>query len=283
MATRCSANLSAIYVQKTGHAQVSEPVGFDTITLPKLFQGFAGVKNPCQNRRMEIGYARVSRGDSQDLDPQLRALTDAGCAMIYQEEASGGQADRPELARAIGALKSGDVLTVWKLDRLSRSLRDLLFTLEAITAAGAGFRSVTEAIDTTTAPGRLMTQMLGAFAEFERAMIRERTMNGLAHSPQSRPAPWTTAKPYRPSARRDHRQGRIRSRLPRPARQPVPRVALDRAARVARSSKTERRDDGHAFASGSIGAHGPRPRQGHQARDGRSSSRPRHGLSLQAA
>ena len=131
---------------------------------------------------MQIGYARVSRGDSQDLDPQLRTLTDAGCTIIYQEEASGGQADRPELARAIGSLKAGDVLTVWKLDRLSRSLRDLLFTLEAITAAGAGFRSVTEAIDTTTAPGRLMTQMLGAFAEFERAMIRERTMSGLAHA-----------------------------------------------------------------------------------------------------
>ncbi len=131
---------------------------------------------------MEIGYARVSRGDTQDLAPQLRALTNAGCNSIYQEEASGGQADRRELARAIGALKPGDVLVVWKLDRLSRSLRDLLFTLEAITAVGAGFRSLTEAIDTTTAPGRLMTQMLGAFAEFERAMIRERTMNGLAHA-----------------------------------------------------------------------------------------------------
>ncbi len=131
---------------------------------------------------MEIGYARVSRGDTQDLAPQLRTLTDAGCHPIYQEEASGGQADRRELARAIGALTPGDVLVVWKLDRLSRSLRDLLFTLEAITAAGAGFRSLTEAIDTTTAPGRLMTQMLGAFAEFERAMIRERTMNGLAHA-----------------------------------------------------------------------------------------------------
>ena len=131
---------------------------------------------------MEIGYARVSRGDSQDIDPQLCALRDAGCDPIYQEEASGGRADRPELARAIGALKPGDVFVVWKLDRLSRSLRDLLFTLEAITAAGAGFRSVTEAIDTTTAPGRLMTQMLGAFAEFERAMIRERTMSGLAHA-----------------------------------------------------------------------------------------------------
>ena len=131
---------------------------------------------------MQIGYARVSRGDSQDLAPQLRALRDAGCDAIHQEEASGGQGDRPELAAALKRLGPGDVLTVWKLDRLSRSLRDLLFTLEAITAAGAGFRSLTEAIDTTTAPGRLMTQMLGAFAEFERAMIRERTMNGLAHA-----------------------------------------------------------------------------------------------------
>ena len=131
---------------------------------------------------MQIGYARVSRGDSQDLDPQLRALTDAGCSIIYQEEASGAKSDRPELALAIGALKPGDGLTVGKLDRLSRSLRDLLFTLEAITEAEAGFRSLTEAIDTTTPAGRLMTQTLGAFAEFERAMIRERTMNGLAHA-----------------------------------------------------------------------------------------------------
>ena len=131
---------------------------------------------------MQIGYARVSRGDSQDLDPQLRALTDAGCSIIYREEASGAKSDRPELALAIEALKPGDVLTVWKLDRLSRSLRDLLFTLEAITAAEAGFRSLTEAVDTTTPAGRLMTQTLGAFAEFERAMIRERTMNGLAHA-----------------------------------------------------------------------------------------------------
>jgi DNA invertase Pin-like site-specific DNA recombinase len=131
---------------------------------------------------MEIGYARVSRGDHQDLAAQLAALTAAGCNPIFREEASGGQANRPELARAIAALKPGDVFVVWKLDRLSRSLRDLLFTLEAISAAGAGFRSLTEVVDTTTAAGRLMTQTLGAFAEFERAMIRERTMSGLAHA-----------------------------------------------------------------------------------------------------
>ena len=131
---------------------------------------------------MQIGYARVSRGDHQDLDAQVTALAAAGCDPILREEASGGQTDRPELARAIRSLQPGDVLVVWKLDRLSRSLRDLLFTLEEVAAAGAGFRSLTEAVDTTTPAGRLMTQTLGAFAEFERAMIRERTMNGLAHA-----------------------------------------------------------------------------------------------------
>lgn len=141
--------------------QVSQPVGCDTAAPPQLFQRFTGVQNPVPERAYRNRLCPHARGDSQYLDPQLRALTDAGCYPIYQEEASGGQADRPELARVIGALKSGNVFVVWKLDRLSRSLRDLLFTLQAITAAGAGFRSVTEAIDTTTAPGRLMTQMLG--------------------------------------------------------------------------------------------------------------------------
>lgn len=134
---------------------------------------------------MQIGYARVSRGDHQDLDAQVAALAAAGCDPILCEEASGGQADRPELARAIRSLQSGDVLVVWKLDRLSRSLRDLLFTLEEVAMAGAGFRSLTEGVDTTTAAGRLMAQTLGAFAEFERAMIRERTMSGLAHARQA--------------------------------------------------------------------------------------------------
>ncbi len=134
---------------------------------------------------MQIGYARVSRGDHQDLDAQVAAFAAAGCDPILREEASGGQTDRPELARAIRSLQPGDVLVVWKLDRLSRSLRDLLFTLEEVAAAGAGFRSLTEAVDTTTPAGRLMTQTLGAFAEFERAMIRERTMSGLAHARQA--------------------------------------------------------------------------------------------------
>lgn len=128
---------------------------------------------------MKIGYARVSRGDHQDASAQIESLRQAGCDPIFSEEASGGQADRPELARALDRLAPGDVFCVWKLDRLSRSLRDLLFTLDRIEKTGAGFQSITEAIDTTTAAGRLMMQMLGAFAEFERAMIRERTMHGL--------------------------------------------------------------------------------------------------------
>lgn len=134
---------------------------------------------------MVIGYARVSRGDHQDLESHLATLTGAGCETIYREEASGGRGDRRELARALAALGPGDVLVVWKLDRLSQSLSDLLFTLKRIEDAGAGFRSLTEAIDTTTAPGRLMAQMLGAFAEFEREMIRERTRHGLAHARQA--------------------------------------------------------------------------------------------------
>jgi DNA invertase Pin-like site-specific DNA recombinase len=128
---------------------------------------------------MRIGYARISRGDHQDLAAQIRTLSEAGCEKVYEEEASGADTRRPQLRALLASLQPGDVLAVWKLDRLSRSLSDLLLTLAKIDAAGAGFRSLTEAIDTTTAAGRLMMQMLGAFAEFERAMIRERTMQGL--------------------------------------------------------------------------------------------------------
>ena len=131
---------------------------------------------------MRIGYARVSRGDHQDLTAQLETLRAAGCEKIFQEERSGADADRPVLAKAIASLGEGDVLVVWKLDRLSRSLRDLLFTLETVNAAGAGFLSLTNAIDTTTPMGRLTMQVVGAFAEFEREMIRERTMHGLANA-----------------------------------------------------------------------------------------------------
>src|ERR671921_1836603 len=127
---------------------------------------------------MLIGYARVSTND-QETATQVAALKAAGCERIYREKASGGRWDRPELQRLLDQLRKGDVLTVWKLDRLSRSLRDVLMIMERLAEAEAGFRSLTEAIDTTTPAGRMMMQMVGAFAEFERAMLRERTKAGL--------------------------------------------------------------------------------------------------------
>jgi DNA invertase Pin-like site-specific DNA recombinase len=127
-----------------------------------------------------IGYARVSRGDEQDITLQIRALRKAGITKLFEEGGSGGRWDRPELQRMLDQLRQGDVVVVWKLDRLSRSLKDLLSIMERIGAAGAGFKSLTEPIDTTTAAGRMMMQMIGSFAEFERAMIRERTRAGLA-------------------------------------------------------------------------------------------------------
>src|SRR3954462_1689965 len=127
---------------------------------------------------MLIGYARVSTKD-QETATQVAALKAAGCEPIYREKASGGRWDRPELHRLLDQLRQGDVLVVWKLDRLSRSLRDVLTIMERLSEAGAGFRSLTEAIDTTTPAGRMMMQMVGAFAEFERAMLKERTKAGL--------------------------------------------------------------------------------------------------------
>src|SRR6266446_9086415 len=114
---------------------------------------------------MLIGDARVSKIDQQDTRAQVKALKEAGCKRIFEESASGGRWDRPELHRALDQLREGDVLVVWKLDRLSRSLKDLLHILEKINDAGAGFRSITENVDTTSAPGRMMLQMIGAFAE----------------------------------------------------------------------------------------------------------------------
>ena len=128
---------------------------------------------------MLLGYARVSKADDQDTAAQVSALKAAGCTRIYEETASGDRWDRPELHRMLDHLREGDVVVVWKLDRLSRSLKDLLHILEKTEAAGANFRSLTEAIDTSGPAGRMMMQMLGSFAEFERAMVRERTRAGL--------------------------------------------------------------------------------------------------------
>jgi DNA invertase Pin-like site-specific DNA recombinase len=128
-----------------------------------------------------VGYARVST-DDQSTAAQVERLQAAGCRDIYKENASGGRWDRPELHKLLGRLGKGDVLVVWKLDRLSRSLSDLLNILTKLDQVGADFKSLTESIDTTSAAGRMMMQMLGSFAEFERAMLRERTKLGLARA-----------------------------------------------------------------------------------------------------
>src|SRR5271170_3335782 len=127
---------------------------------------------------MKIGYARVSTGE-QDTAAQSSALKAAGCDLIFREKASGGRWDRPELHKLLNQLRKGDVLVVWKLDRLSRSLQDVLTIMDRVLEKKAGFRSLTEAIDTTTPAGRMMMQMVASFAEFERAMLRERTKAGL--------------------------------------------------------------------------------------------------------
>ncbi len=129
---------------------------------------------------MLIGYARVSKGDEQSNALQAKALKAAGCQRVFEEAASGGRWERPILHEMLRQLREGDVVVVWKLDRLSRSLKDLLHLMERIKEADAGFHSLTESIDTTTPAGRMMMQMVGSFAEFERAMIRERTSAGLA-------------------------------------------------------------------------------------------------------
>lgn len=128
---------------------------------------------------MLIGYARVSTRD-QKANLQVDALKAAGCEKIFTETASGGQRDRPELKAAMEYLRSDDVLVVWKLDRLARSVKQLIETVERLDALAAGFKSLTESIDTTTAGGRLIFHVFGALAEFERSIIRERTVAGLA-------------------------------------------------------------------------------------------------------
>lgn len=127
---------------------------------------------------MLIGYARVSTID-QDTSLQLDALKAAGCERVFEEKASGAKEDRPELIRALDVARPGDVLVVWKLDRLARSLKQLVLVLDDLSARGIGFRCLAPAIDTTTPEGRLLYSITGAFAEFEREIIRQRTRAGL--------------------------------------------------------------------------------------------------------
>jgi DNA invertase Pin-like site-specific DNA recombinase len=127
---------------------------------------------------MLVGYARVST-DDQTLDPQNDALTKAGCQKIFTDIASGAKTDRAGLREALDYLRAGDTLVVWKLDRLGRSLKHLIETVNLLEEKKAGFKSLTEQMDTTSPGGRLFFHVFGALAEFERALIRERTQAGL--------------------------------------------------------------------------------------------------------
>lgn len=127
---------------------------------------------------MMIGYARVST-DDQTTRQQIDALKAAGCERVFTEQASGATWNREQLRAMIDQLRPNDTVVVWKLDRLSRSLVDLLHLLRQIEDKESTFRSLTEGVETETAAGRMLAQMLGAIAEFERSLIRERTMAGL--------------------------------------------------------------------------------------------------------
>lgn len=131
---------------------------------------------------MRVGYARVSTSD-QNPELQLDALRRAGCDKVFTEKASGARDDRPELARILeDVLRAGDTLVVWKLDRLARSLKKLIATAEELEREKIGLVSLTESIDTTTPGGMLTFHVFGAIAQFERALIRERTTAGLVEA-----------------------------------------------------------------------------------------------------
>ena len=137
------------------------------------------IKRACQNYCMKIGYARVST-DEQNLDLQIDALKAAGCDQIYTDEGiSGITKNRDGLSQALLAVGNGNILVVWKLDRLGRSLGFLCELIERMKGQGTGFQSLTDGIDTTTTGGELVFHIMGALAEFERDLIKERTKAGM--------------------------------------------------------------------------------------------------------
>jgi DNA invertase Pin-like site-specific DNA recombinase len=127
---------------------------------------------------MIVGYARVSTQD-QNPEYQVDALKKAGCEQIFQEKITGKLRERPELSQCLRMLRTSDTLVVWKLDRLARSLKDLVEIVQGLNDREIGFQSLTEAIDTTSSGGRLVFHIFGALAEFEHSLIRERTIAGL--------------------------------------------------------------------------------------------------------
>lgn len=138
-------------------------------------------QSSCFVRRfpMFIGYARVSTED-QSLALQHDALRAAGCERIFDDKVSGSKTERPGLLNALDHLRKGDTLVVWRMDRIGRSLKDLIARAEELKEMGVGLKSLQEAIDTTSSGGQLIFHMFGALAEFERGLIRERTQAGLA-------------------------------------------------------------------------------------------------------
>jgi DNA invertase Pin-like site-specific DNA recombinase len=128
---------------------------------------------------MLIGYARISTHE-QNLDLQEDALKAAGCKKVYTDKTGGAKSERPGLEKALADARPGDTLVVWKLDRLGRSLKHLIETVTDLSHRGVGFKSLQENIDTTTSGGKLVFHVFGALAEFERDIIRERTLAGLA-------------------------------------------------------------------------------------------------------
>ena len=133
---------------------------------------------------MKIGYARVSTLD-QHLDLQLQALKKSGCTKIFREKVSGTSRQRPELQRLLDHLRSGDIVVVWKLDRIARSTRNLLEMMDTMKEAGARFQSLSEPwADTTTHAGKMIMTVFAGIAEFERDLIRERTTAGRAAAKQ---------------------------------------------------------------------------------------------------
>lgn len=127
---------------------------------------------------MLVGYARVSQVD-QNLHLQRDALTKGGCEKIFEDQISGSRSDRLGLNKVLDVLRKGDVLVVWRLDRLGRSLPHLIELMRSLESKGVGLRSLTETLDTTTSGGRLIFHIFASLAEFERSLIRERTMAGL--------------------------------------------------------------------------------------------------------
>lgn len=127
---------------------------------------------------MFIGYARVST-EEQSLDLQIDALTSAGCSQVFTDKVSGAAAQRPGLGAALSYLRAGDVLVVWKLDRLGRTVKGLVQLIEELHSRGVQFRSITDSIDTSTTAGKFFFHVIAAMSEMERELIRERTRAGL--------------------------------------------------------------------------------------------------------